>query len=82
MRTKRQKIEKQGNLTPREKVLASMFKHGLKQYFTTLHICRITKKVSGRDVVRKLQASGVPIGPAVLLRTNENGSRVYGWRIK
>lgn len=81
MRTKRQRLEHQGALTEADMRLAGRMTRTPSKWFTTLEICRITGRVSARDVVRKLQAAGVPIGPAKLLRTNENGSRIYGWRV-
>jgi len=82
MRTKRQKIEHQGALNKKDQEMSLRFRAFPDRFYTTLDICRITGRVSARDVVRKIQASGIPIGPAVLMRTNENGSRVYGWRMK
>lgn len=81
MRTKRQKTEHQGALTENDKRLLANLKAVPSRYMTTLDICRITGCVSARDKIRKLQANGAKIGPAKLLRTNENGSRVYGWRV-
>jgi len=82
MRTKRQKTEHQGPLTAPEKKLRDVMFACPSHYFTTKEVCRITRSISGRDKIRKLKASGIPIGPAKLLRTNDNGTRVYGWRMK
>lgn len=81
MRTKRMKQEHQGRLNMADRALLSGMQNRPKEYFTTLDICRIAKCASARDRIRKLQASGVKIGPAKLLRVNPNGSRVFGWRI-
>ena len=81
MRTKRQQAEHQGALTEADMRLAGRMTRNPSKWFTTLEICRITGRVSARDVVRKLQAAGVKIAPAKLLRVNENGPRVYGWRV-
>ncbi len=81
MRTQWQKEEHQGRLTPAESKLAIRMRVSPKRYFSTLDICKILGCVSARDHVRKMKVAGCPIGPAKLLRTNENGSRIYGWRI-
>lgn len=81
MRTKRQKAEHQGALTTRDKVFALMLQRKPERYFTTADVCRLTGCASARDKIRKLQAAGIKIGPAKLLRVNENGSRIYGWRV-
>lgn len=80
-RTKRQKQEHQGALTAREKWFAERMKNNPTHYFTTWGICDGTGCVSARDKIRKLKAAGIKIGPAKLLRVNDNGSRVYGWRM-
>lgn len=81
-RTKRQKQEHQGALTKSDGNLVSAMKRLSLLYFTSGTICKITGCVSARDKIRKLQAAGIKIGPAKLLRVNDNGSRVYGWRMK
>lgn len=82
MRSKRQKTEHQGALTAPENLLAGRMRNSPTTYFTTMQICQTTGRVSGRDVIRKLQAAGIKIGPAKLLRINDDGSRVYGWKMK
>lgn len=82
MRTKKQIKERQGRLTLADIRLVEQMKGHKNRYYTTLDVCGITGCASARDKIRKLQASGVKIGPAKLLRVNENGSRVYGWRVK
>lgn len=81
-RTKRQKTEHQGKITEEDlRLVKSMAKYH-NTHFTTADVCRITGCVSARDKIRKLQAAGIKIGPAKLLRVNDNGSRVFGWRIQ
>lgn len=80
-RTKRQRIEHQGELNYWDKQLVERMKRNPQYQYTTADICRITGCASARDKIRKLQAAGVKIGPAKLLRVNENGTRVYGWRV-
>jgi len=82
MRSREQKQQHQGALTVQEVRLANRMRQHPKMFFSTLEICKAVGCVSARDRVRKMIAAGVPIGPAVLLRTNPNGSRVYGWRIE
>lgn len=78
---KSRKEQHQGRLNDREKVFALMLQRKPGRYFTTLDVCRLTGCVSARDRIRKLQANGVKIGPAKLMRINDNGSRIYGWRV-
>ncbi len=81
MRTKQQIQSHQGALTVQEVRLANRMRQHPKMFFSTLEICKAVGCVSARDRVRKMIAAGIPIGPAKLLRTNDNGSKVYGWRI-
>jgi len=81
MRTENQKQTHQGQLTTLDLRLARRMENSPYKHFTAFEICAFTGRVSARDLIRKLKASGVKIGPAKFLRTTDNGAKVYGWRV-
>ena len=75
------KDQHQGKLTVPETEFLKWMKANPGRWWTSWEICENTGCVSARDKMRKFQANGVPIGPAKILRTNEDGTRIFGWRV-